>query len=111
MPVISPRFCPCRLSRVKFCLRGIRSLGSAACNICAVAAGQADAYYETGMHIWDICASGLILQEAGGVTVSTDGSELNYLNRKIIGACTEQIAQKLASKLTQLNPQPDGIAQ
>ena len=54
-------------------LRGIRALGSAALNICAVAAGRTDAYFETGMHIWDICASGIILQEAGGVITSTDG--------------------------------------
>ena len=53
--------------------RGIRGLGSAACNICAVASGQTDAYFETGMHIWDICAAGLILTEAGGVITSTDG--------------------------------------
>ena len=48
-------------------------MGSAACNICAVAAGQTDAYFETGMHIWDICAAGLILTEAGGVITSTTG--------------------------------------
>ena len=54
-------------------LSGIRGLGSAACNICAVASGQTDAYFETGMHIWDICASGLILQEAKGVITDTDG--------------------------------------
>lgn len=88
----------------------MRALGSAACNICAVASGQADVYYESGMHIWDICASGLILQEAGGVTRSTDGSELNYLNRKILAACSEKLAQSIASRLTQLNPKPDGVS-
>lgn len=92
-------------------VRGIRGLGSAACNICAVASGQADAYFETGMHIWDICAAGLILQEAGGVNISTDGSELNYLNRKFIGACTMPLAQKIASKLVQINVTPDGSIQ
>ena len=91
--------------------RGLRALGSAACNICAVAAGQADGYFETGMHIWDICASGLILQEAGGVTISTDGTELNYLNRKIVGACSMGLAKQLASKLTQIDVKPDGQMQ
>lgn len=92
-------------------VRGIRALGSAACNICAVASGQADGYFETGMHIWDICAAGLILQEAGGVTVSTDGTELNYLNRKFIGACSIDLAKQMASKLTQINVEPDGHVQ
>jgi len=62
--------------------RGIRGLGSAACNICAVAAGQTDAYFETGMHIWDICAAGLILTEAGGVITSTTGKK-SFNNRPV----------------------------
>ena len=61
-------------------LSGIRGLGSAACNICAVASGQSDAYFETGMHIWDICASGLILQEAKGVITDTNGMLYIFLS-------------------------------
>lgn len=51
----------------------IRSLGSAALNMCAVAAGRADAYWEFGIHAWDIAAADLIVREAGGVVMSTDG--------------------------------------
>jgi myo-inositol-1(or 4)-monophosphatase len=43
-----------------------RILGSAALDICRVAHGQADAYFETGIYIWDIAAARLILAEAGG---------------------------------------------
>merc|ERR1712088_874297 len=75
--------------------RGLRGLGSAACNICAVAAGQTDGYFETGMHIWDIAAAGLILQEAGGVIRSTTGGELDFLGRKIIATATEELAQQI----------------
>jgi len=89
--------------------RGIRGLGSAACNICAVAAGQTDAYFETGMHIWDIAAAGLILREAGGVITSTDGTELNFLNRKIIAACTRELASEIAATITQIDVEPDGV--
>jgi myo-inositol-1(or 4)-monophosphatase len=43
-----------------------RILGSAALDICRVAHGQADGYFETGIYIWDIAAARLIATEAGG---------------------------------------------
>ncbi|KKA29940.1 hypothetical protein TD95_004806 [Thielaviopsis punctulata] len=47
-----------------------RALGSAALNICAVAAGQLDIYWEGGCWAWDVCAGWCILEEAGGKMVS-----------------------------------------
>ncbi|KAJ6444255.1 Inositol monophosphatase, metal-binding site [Purpureocillium lavendulum] len=44
----------------------LRSLGSAALNLAAVAAGQLDAYWEGGCWAWDVCAGWCILEEAGG---------------------------------------------
>ena len=46
--------------------QGMRRLGSAALDLCYVAAGRLDAYYERGIHAWDVAAAGLILEEAGG---------------------------------------------
>lgn len=46
--------------------QGMRRLGSAALDLCFVAAGRLDAYYERGIHAWDVAAAGLILEEAGG---------------------------------------------
>ena len=43
-----------------------RLTGSAALDICWVAAGQTDAYFEPGVFLWDIAAAGLILERAGG---------------------------------------------
>ena len=51
----------------------LRSLGSAACNMCMVAAGNTDAYFEAGMHCWDIAAGELIVTEAGGVVLDLLG--------------------------------------
>ncbi|KAK3997396.1 inositol monophosphatase 2 [Cladorrhinum sp. PSN332] len=45
---------------------GFRSLGSAALNICGVAAGQLDLYWEGGCYAWDVAAGWCILNEAGG---------------------------------------------
>ncbi|KAG5925535.1 hypothetical protein E4U42_004191 [Claviceps africana] len=51
-------------------VHSLRSLGSAALNLAAVAAGQLDAYWEGGCWAWDVCAGWCILKEAGGVMVS-----------------------------------------
>ncbi|KAL2266945.1 hypothetical protein VTJ83DRAFT_4222 [Remersonia thermophila] len=48
---------------------GLRSLGSAALNICACAAGQLDLYWEGGCYAWDVAAGWCILNEAGGMMV------------------------------------------
>ena len=45
-----------------------RVMGSAALDICRVASGQADGYFETGIYVWDISAAGLIVERAGGRT-------------------------------------------
>jgi myo-inositol-1(or 4)-monophosphatase len=46
-------------------VRDIRRAGSAALDLCAVACGQLDAFYESGMHSWDWAAGALIAREAG----------------------------------------------
>jgi len=45
----------------------IRILGAAALDICQVASGAADAFYQIGLFIWDVAAAGLIVKQAGGV--------------------------------------------
>ncbi|KAK9460129.1 uncharacterized protein V1516DRAFT_665644 [Lipomyces oligophaga] len=56
-------------------VHGFRSLGSAAMNICAVAAGQVDAYWEGGCYAWDVAAGWIILAEAGGRVVGGNPDE------------------------------------
>ena len=52
--------------RFSMLAQGMRRLGSAALDLCYVAAGRLDAYYERGVHAWDVAAGGIILEEAGG---------------------------------------------
>lgn len=54
---------------------GIRRPGAAALDMCYVAAGRLDAYWETGLHSWDLAAGGLIVREAGGIVSALDGGE------------------------------------
>ena len=51
-------------------------MGSCALAMCAVAAGNADAYYEYGIHVWDMAAAELIVREAGGVVTDPKGAHL-----------------------------------
>ena len=46
-------------------VRDIRRLGSAALDLCGLAAGRLDAYVEEGLHEWDLAAGGLVASEAG----------------------------------------------
>ena len=48
-------------------VRDVRRIGSCALDLCMVAAGQLDAYYEDGVHVWDWAAGALIAAEAGAV--------------------------------------------
>lgn len=56
-----------RFAQVMPRVRGIRRLGSAAMDLCYVAAGWLDGYWELNLKEWDACAGELIAQEAGAV--------------------------------------------
>uniref|UniRef100_UPI0032166014 inositol monophosphatase family protein n=1 Tax=uncultured Draconibacterium sp. TaxID=1573823 RepID=UPI0032166014 len=58
--------------------RGIRRFGSAAIDLCYVAAGRFDAFWEHALHAWDVAAGVFILQQAGGKTVDFNGGD-NWL--------------------------------
>ncbi|BDH57138.1 hypothetical protein MTP03_20770 [Tsukamurella sp. PLM1] len=50
-------------------VRDVRRIGSAALDLCMVAAGRADAHYEHGLSPWDWAAGALIAQEAGATVI------------------------------------------
>lgn len=53
---------------------GIRRIGAAAVDLCYVACGRVDAFYEYNLNAWDVAAGALIIKEAGGtVTDFTNG--------------------------------------
>ncbi|MGW2303811.1 inositol monophosphatase family protein [Streptomyces sp. NPDC001809] len=54
-------------------VRDIRRGGSAAIDLCDVAAGRLDAYYERGLNPWDLAAGALIAREAGALTGGRPG--------------------------------------
>ena len=53
------------LERVLPAIRDIRRMGAASVDLCSVACGRVDAYYEVGLAPWDVAAGALIAREAG----------------------------------------------
>ena len=57
--------------------RAVRRLGSAAIDLCYVAAGRMDGFWESDLKPWDIAGGALIVTEAGGRVTHMDGSPFN----------------------------------
>ncbi len=66
--------------------RGIRRYGAAALDLCYVAAGKLQGYYEGRLNPWDVAAGGLIVQEAGGVVTDYNGGNTFNSGVQIIAA-------------------------
>jgi len=66
--------------------RGMRRLGSSALDLCYVACGRLDGYYERGVWAWDVAAAALILEEAGGRVSDYRGGPLNVEGREIVAS-------------------------
>jgi len=81
----------------------IRRLGSAALDICAVAAGRLDGYFEVGLNPWDHAAAVLIAREAGALAVGPNGHEPDTALAVVGGP---QLMPELTAALDEL-----GIAQ
>lgn len=84
------------LSRVLPAVRDIRRGGSAALDLCSVADGTANAYYEHVIQPWDIAAGALIARESGAVVIDGPGTALPHG----VLAAPPELAAALAELLT-----------
>jgi len=78
--------------------RGIRRDGSAALDLCYVAAGRLDAYWELKLHPWDVAAGFLIVEEAGGRVSDFGNSPADRSGREVVatnGAVHDQLMAQL----------------
>ena len=65
-------------------VQAIRQTGSAALNLCYIAAGRLDGYWERGISPWDVAAGALIVTEAGGTVTNMSGGPFRSDERQII---------------------------
>lgn len=77
--------------------RAIRRMGSAALNLCYVAAGQLDGYWATSVKTWDIAAGAIIVEEAGGVMSDISGGDFDPWKPQFIAASTAAVGDQLRS--------------
>ena len=77
---------------------GIRRPGAAALDLCYVAAGWYDGFFETGLNPWDIAAGSLIITEAGGLVGNFTG-EADFMHQREIVAGSPKVYGQLVTLL------------
>ena len=77
---------------------GLRRPGAAALDLCYVAAGYYDGFFETGLNPWDIAAGSLIITEAGGLIGNFTG-EADYLYQREVVAGNPKVYAQLVQIL------------
>jgi myo-inositol-1(or 4)-monophosphatase len=85
-------------------LRDIRRAGVASVDLCAVAAGRLDAYYERGLNYWDWAAGALVAAEAGALVGGLAGAPLSS---SMAVAAGPGLFGPLTSALAALDPERD----
>lgn len=82
-------------------IRDIRRIGSAALDLCWLAEGRLDAYYERGVNVWDIAAAALVVREAGGEVTGLRGAPASpettvAAGRPLLGELSDLLADLAA---------------
>jgi myo-inositol-1(or 4)-monophosphatase len=88
-------------------VRDLRRLGSAALDLCYVGAGRLDAYYEQGLHPWDMAAGALVAAEAGAAVRGWNGAPGT---REFLLAAAPALADGLESVLREQFPRMAELA-
>ncbi len=64
----------------------VRRSGSASLDLCSVAAGKLDGYWELKLHPWDVAAGSLIVREAGGMVSDFSGTRFSIHDKEILAS-------------------------
>ncbi len=65
-------------------VQGVRRSGAAALDLCYLACGRIDGFWEFGLKAWDVAAGSLLIQEAGGRVTNMDGTPLDLTAGNIL---------------------------
>lgn len=87
------------------CTQGIRRSGSAALDLCYVACGRADGFWEWRLHPWDTAAGALIVEEAGGKMSNFSGGPFDIAGEQTL-ASNGSISQEMIGVLQQVFSSP-----
>lgn len=81
--------------------QAIRRTGSASLDLCYVACGRFDGFWELNLHSWDVAAGYLIVEEAGGRVTGFSGEKFSISSKKILATNTlihKEMIQVLMNK-------------
>jgi myo-inositol-1(or 4)-monophosphatase len=67
-------------------IRGMRRMGSATLDMCWVACGRYDGFFEYRLSSWDFAAAMLLVEKAGGITCDCQGAPLTLASRSVIAS-------------------------
>ena len=101
------------MARVQSAAAGLRRFGAASLDLCWVAAGRVDAYWERGLESWDIAAGLLIVREAGGTVGDVDGAANVLATGNVLAGNDElyrQLEKELAAAATETPAAPGETA-
>jgi myo-inositol-1(or 4)-monophosphatase len=89
----------------KFALKaqGLRRTGSAALDLCYVAAGRFDGFWEVRLNPWDMAAGSIIVREAGGHLTNFSGKELSIYGQELV-ASNGRIHEAMLAVLNEAAP-------
>jgi myo-inositol-1(or 4)-monophosphatase len=74
------------LKRMIVLVQGVRRPGSASIDLCYVASGRLDGFWEEGLQPWDTAAGSLIVMEAGGMVSNYEGEKYSPFQKSIVAA-------------------------
>jgi myo-inositol-1(or 4)-monophosphatase len=94
------------VSRALASARGIRRAGSAALDLCYLAAGRLDGYFELRLSPWDVAAGSLIASEAGAIVTNFLGGA-EYLHSRRICAASPSVQPSLLALLAEAHAAPE----
>lgn len=80
---------------------GIRTMGSAALTLCHVAMGALEAYHSDNLMPWDVAAGVLIVREAGGIVIDTNGGVFNVMSPKVVAVGNKKLGDDLVKLIKQ----------
>ena len=87
-------------------VRDLRRFGAASLDLCAVAAGRVDAYFEQGLSPWDLSAGGLVAREAGATLTGLSGDPAGY---PLVLSCAPGVHDALHDLLVEHDAAADPI--
>ena len=88
-----------QLVRVLAATGGVRRGGAAALDLCYLAEGRFDAFWELFLNPWDFAAGWVIIEEAGGITASVGGGPLTLAPGSVLGANSASMLEAISGLL------------